>query len=126
MTDERIIAVAGATGAQGGGLVRAILSDGGGGFRARALTRDANSDKAKELARLGAEVVVMTEAIVIRRINTPNGLFFGFQIDDPDEHEWRRTIESMETHHNATGALSGTSEVADASEEWSVHDMTVV
>lgn len=47
----------GATGAQGGGLVRAILSDPNGGFQARAITRDINSDKAKELAKLGAEVV---------------------------------------------------------------------
>jgi uncharacterized protein YbjT (DUF2867 family) len=57
MPDKKIIAVVGATGAQGGGLVRAILSDPGGGFVARAITRDTNSDKAKELARLGAEVV---------------------------------------------------------------------
>lgn len=53
----KIIAVVGATGAQGGGLVRAIQGDPGGGFRARALTRDVNSAKAKELARLGADVV---------------------------------------------------------------------
>ena len=58
MAERKIIAVAGATGAQGGGLARAILSDAGGGFAARALTRDVNSDKAKELAKLGAEVVV--------------------------------------------------------------------
>jgi len=57
MTEQKIIAVAGATGAQGGGLVRAILSDPSGGFAARALTRDVNSGRAKELARLGAEVV---------------------------------------------------------------------
>jgi uncharacterized protein YbjT (DUF2867 family) len=57
MAEKRIIAVAGATGAQGGGLVRAIQSDPSGGFAARALTRDANSDKAKALATLGAEVV---------------------------------------------------------------------
>jgi uncharacterized protein YbjT (DUF2867 family) len=57
MTGKKIIAVAGATGAQGGGLVRAILGDTGGGFTARALTRDVNSDKARELAKLGAEVV---------------------------------------------------------------------
>ena len=57
MADKKIIAVVGATGAQGGGLVRAILDDPGGGFAARAITRDVNSDKAKELAKLGAEVV---------------------------------------------------------------------
>lgn len=57
MSDKKIIAVAGATGAQGGGLVRAIMADPSGGFTARALTRDVNSDKAKALAALGAEVV---------------------------------------------------------------------
>ncbi len=57
MADKKIIAVVGATGAQGGGLVRAILNDPNGGFTARAITRDPNSAKAKELAALGAEVV---------------------------------------------------------------------
>ena len=57
MAKKKIIAVMGATGAQGGGLVRAILSDVSGGFTARALTRNVSSDKAKELAKLGAEVV---------------------------------------------------------------------
>ncbi|HCB13230.1 MAG TPA: nucleoside-diphosphate sugar epimerase [Gammaproteobacteria bacterium] len=57
MTNKKIIAVAGATGAQGGGLVRAIQNDPGGEFTARALTRDVHSTKAKELAALGAEVV---------------------------------------------------------------------
>jgi uncharacterized protein YbjT (DUF2867 family) len=47
----------GATGAQGGGLVRAILNDASGSFAARALTRTVQSDTAKELAKLGAEVV---------------------------------------------------------------------
>ena len=57
MADKKIIAVVGATGAQGGGMVRAILADPKGGFAARALTRDVHSDKAKALAKLGAEVV---------------------------------------------------------------------
>jgi uncharacterized protein YbjT (DUF2867 family) len=57
MSDKKIIAVVGATGAQGGGLVRAILEDRTGPFAARAITRDASSEKARELARLGAEVV---------------------------------------------------------------------
>ncbi len=57
MSDEKIIAVIGATGAQGGGLVRAILDDPKGGFKARAITRHADSEKAKALAAAGAEVV---------------------------------------------------------------------
>ncbi len=57
MAEKKTIAVVGATGAQGGGLVRAIMNDPSGGFSARAITRDVNSDKAKELAKLGAEVV---------------------------------------------------------------------
>lgn len=57
MAEKKIIAVFGATGAQGGGLVRAILSDPSGGFTTRAITRDINSDKAKALQALGAEVV---------------------------------------------------------------------
>ncbi len=55
--DKKIIAVAGATGAQGGGLARAILADPNGGFAVRALTRDVNSDKAQALAKAGAAVV---------------------------------------------------------------------
>ncbi len=57
MSDQKVIAVVGATGAQGGSLVRAILADKSGNFKARAITRDVNSDKAKALAALGAEVV---------------------------------------------------------------------
>lgn len=52
---KKIIAVVGATGAQGGALVRAIVSRGD--FSARAITRKPDSDKARELAQLGVEVV---------------------------------------------------------------------
>ena len=57
MSSKKLIAVFGATGAQGGGLVKAILADKSGGFAVRAVTRDVNSDKAKALAAAGAEVV---------------------------------------------------------------------
>jgi uncharacterized protein YbjT (DUF2867 family) len=57
MPSKKVIAVVGATGAQGGGLVRAILNDRGGEFAARALTRDVNSARAQQLAGAGAEVV---------------------------------------------------------------------
>jgi uncharacterized protein YbjT (DUF2867 family) len=57
MSTKKIIVVVGATGAQGGGLVRAILNDPDHEFNVRAITRDVSTDKAKELARMGAEVV---------------------------------------------------------------------
>ena len=57
MVERKIIAVMGATGAQGGGLVRAILADPERRFAARAITRKPDSEKAQALAALGAEVV---------------------------------------------------------------------
>ncbi len=57
MSDKKIIAITGATGAQGGGLARAILSDPASEFAVRAITRDTDSDKAGELRAMGAEVV---------------------------------------------------------------------
>ncbi|MGW3246097.1 NmrA/HSCARG family protein [Streptomyces sp. NPDC001070] len=57
MTEKKIIVVIGATGQQGGGLVRAILADAEGPFAVRAVTRDAGSDNAKALVAAGAEVV---------------------------------------------------------------------
>ena len=75
---KKAIAVVGSTGAQGGGLVRAILADPSGGFAARALTRDPHSAKAKELASLGAEVVaadVDDEASLRRAFAGAHGAF---------------------------------------------------
>jgi uncharacterized protein YbjT (DUF2867 family) len=57
MSEKKVIAVVGATGAQGGGLVRAILADREGPFVARAITRKPESEKARALASLGVEVV---------------------------------------------------------------------
>jgi uncharacterized protein YbjT (DUF2867 family) len=57
MADKKIIAVVGSTGAQGGSLVEAILSDPNGGFAARAITRDPTKDKARAIAAKGGEVV---------------------------------------------------------------------
>jgi uncharacterized protein YbjT (DUF2867 family) len=62
---KKLIAVVGATGSQGGGLVRAILADPSGDYAVRALTRDPSTAAAKQLAAAGAEVVA-------------------FDIDDPD------------------------------------------
>jgi len=57
MAGKRIIAVLGATGAQGGSVAGALLHDPSGTFVVRALTRTPDSDAARNLARLGAEVV---------------------------------------------------------------------
>jgi uncharacterized protein YbjT (DUF2867 family) len=75
---KKIIAVTGATGAQGGGLVRAILNDPSGGFAVRAITRDPKSDKARALAALGAEVVagdVDDEASLKRAFTGAHGAY---------------------------------------------------
>ena len=57
MSNKKIITVIGATGAQGGGLVRAMLADPAGPFVPRAVTRKLDSEKARALIALGAEVV---------------------------------------------------------------------
>jgi uncharacterized protein YbjT (DUF2867 family) len=57
MSHKKIIAVVGATGAQGGGLVQAILEDADGPFTVRALTRTPEGEKGSALAARGVEVV---------------------------------------------------------------------
>jgi uncharacterized protein YbjT (DUF2867 family) len=78
MADRKSIAVLGATGAQGGGLVRAILADPTGGFAVRAITRDATTEKARALAQMGAEVVqanVDDEASLTRAFQDAYGAY---------------------------------------------------
>ena len=75
---KKVIAVAGATGAQGGGLVRAIMSDPSGEFIARALTRDVSSAAAQALAALGAELVqadVDDEASLVKAFTGAYGAY---------------------------------------------------
>jgi uncharacterized protein YbjT (DUF2867 family) len=57
MPQKKVIAVMGATGAQGGGLIRAIHADRDGPFLARAITRKPDSERARALAKLGVEVM---------------------------------------------------------------------
>ncbi len=86
MAETKIIAVVGATGAQGGGLVRAIQRDPQGTFRARAITRDVNSAKAKELAALGAELAAadLDEVESLRRAFA--GAFGAYGVTNYWEH----------------------------------------
>ena len=55
MAADQIIAVMGGTGAQGGGVVNALLTREQ--FSVRVLTRNPRSDKSKALAERGVEVV---------------------------------------------------------------------
>ena len=52
--NDKIIAVTGATGQQGGAVARKLLAD---GWKVRALTREVNKPAAQELKTLGAEIV---------------------------------------------------------------------
>ncbi len=79
MSAKRVIAVVGATGAQGGGLARAILNDPSSAYSVRALVRDPSSRKAQALARAGADVVradIDDEASLTRALQGAYGAFF--------------------------------------------------
>ncbi len=79
MSDRKIIAIVGATGAQGGGLARAILAAPESGFAVRAITRDPTSAAAKALAAAGAEVVaadIDDEASLTAALKGAYGAFF--------------------------------------------------
>ncbi len=52
--NNKLIAVTGATGQQGGAVARKLLAD---GWQVRALTRDVNKPAVQELKALGAEIV---------------------------------------------------------------------
>lgn len=57
MSTPKIIAVVGATGAQGGSLAQAILDDSSHEFTCRAITRNPDSDAARLLLTKGAEII---------------------------------------------------------------------
>ena len=86
MPEKKIIAVVGATGAQGGGLARALLADRNGGFSVRAITRKPDSEKAQALKNAGAEVVAadVDDPASIRRAFT--GAYGAFCLTNFWEH----------------------------------------
>lgn len=111
MTNEKLIAVVGATGSQGGGLVRAILDDPNHEFRVRALTRSAGSDKARELAEAGAEVVEadLDDGPSMRRaFEGADGAFVvtNYWAKRTPEEEATRTRAAMELAQADTAALA--------------------
>ena len=100
MTDKKIIAVVGSTGAQGGSLVRAILDDPAGEFAVRALTRNPDSEQARALAELGAEIVGVDfedEASVTDAFKGAYGAFcvtFFWQLMSPEKELAQATIQA--------------------------------
>jgi len=61
MSEKKILVVFGATGIQGGSVIRSILGDEvtASQFAVRAVTRDASKSTAQDLVAQGAEVVVV-------------------------------------------------------------------
>jgi len=109
MSEKKIIAVVGATGAQGGGLVRAILADPDGPFSARALTRNAGSDRARALASQGVEVIeadLDDETSVRKAFDGAYGAFVvtNFWAQRTPEQERVRTRAEMELDQAAAAA----------------------
>jgi len=103
MPEKKIIAVVGATGAQGGGLARAILADRNGGFGVRAITRKPESEKAQALKNAGAEVVAADadDPPSIRRAFT--GAFGAFCLTNFWEH-FSPERELTQARHQAQAA----------------------
>lgn len=114
MSEKKIIVVAGATGSQGGGLVRAILADRDGGFVARAITRNAGSAKARELAARGAEVVeadLNDEASLKKAFEGAHGAFLvtDYWVQRSPEEERAQSRAEMELAQAAAGARAAKS-----------------
>ena len=107
MTEKKIIA--GATGAQGGGLVRAIVADRAGPFAARALTRNADSGRARELASQGVEVIeadLDEETSLRKAFDGAYGAYVvtNFWAQRTPEQERARTRAQMELDQAAAAA----------------------
>ncbi|HZX08265.1 NmrA/HSCARG family protein [Kribbella sp.] len=106
---KKLIAVVGATGAQGGAVVRAILADRFGEYAVRALTRNPDTPKAQELAASGAEVVAADlddEASVRSAFDGAYGAYVVTNYWAPltPEQEAARTRAEMELDQAETAA----------------------
>jgi uncharacterized protein YbjT (DUF2867 family) len=112
MTDKKLIAVVGATGSQGGGLVQAILADPDQRFAVRALTRNAQSAKSQALVAAGAEVVeadLDDETSLRKAFDGAHGAFVvtNYWVERTPAEEAARTRAEMELEQadNAARAL---------------------
>ena len=121
---QQFITVFGATGAQGGGLARAILADPGRRFAVRAVTRRTASDAALALAQAGAEVVAADlddPASVRRAMQGAHGAFcvtnFWEHFSPQRELEQARTLAAAAAaagvRHVVWSTLEDTREVVE-------------
>ena len=80
MSQERVIVVTGATGRQGGAVVRHLLQD---GWHVRALTRKPASPKAQSLATHGAELVAGDMGNRASLVNAFHGAYGIYSVQNP-------------------------------------------
>jgi len=78
--DKPIVAVIGATGCQGGSVVRALVEDGS--FQVRAVTRNPSSPKAKELMAQGVQIAKANVYNLEELKNAFRGAAFAFGVSD--------------------------------------------
>ncbi|KAF1812526.1 NAD(P)-binding protein [Eremomyces bilateralis CBS 781.70] len=83
---SKLITVFGSTGAQGGSVVKSILQNKSGAFKVRGITRNPNSDAAKQLASAGVEVVKgngFNKDEMLAAFKGSYGVFVNTNSDDP-------------------------------------------
>ncbi|MEN6426140.1 MAG: NmrA/HSCARG family protein [Phycisphaerales bacterium] len=89
MKEDRIILVTGATGRQGGVVARELLAR---RFRVRAMTRRPDSEQARELADLGADIVQGDFDDVDSLIRATDGIWGAFSV----QNSWEAGVEREE------------------------------
>lgn len=80
MTQNRLVAVLGATGRQGGAVARHLLAD---RWRVRALTRNPNSQAARALRTAGAEVAACDMADTRSLLSVFEGAYGVYSVQNP-------------------------------------------
>ena len=118
MSTKRSVLVTGATGQQGGAVVRALLSR---GHRVKALTRKPDSDAARQLMSAGADLVTgdLGDAASVLKAASGVGTMFlmGNSYEAGTEEETRRGIIAAEAAKAAGVGHLIYSSVADANKK---------
>lgn len=129
MSDSKIIAVIGATGAQGGSLAQAILADSTHAFTCRAITRKPESDTARLLITKGAEVIAADLDDVESLKNAFTGAYGAFFVTNFWEHfsaekekaqakNLADAARAVGLHHIVWSTLEDTREYLQGKADW--------